>query len=227
LRYRILAKTDDVIVWCAADDEGKGGHCVRLEKKIGAAKIAWSEALVPTSALFMALAAQWILSGAIRGTNYYGFDGKMVQSLILTSFKFSGYFDLTSINPVQGIGSQLLPKNVWANPSLWPFAWFDKEIATDVSALIAFAGFASAMYVMTRCFDVPPLPSAVAAQLSIALFAPALLLVHSPTNFCLTPGDAIVYAPYMVVFGLLARLEPASWRSCGRAPAMYASCGRT
>ena len=163
----------------------------------------------------MLLAAQWILSSVIIGANYYGFDGKMAQSVALTAFKFAGYFDVTNLNPIQGVGSQLLPKNVWANPSLWPFASFDKELATDVSALIALGCFASAVYIMMRCFDAPVLLSALAAQSCIVLFAPALLLLHMPTNFCLTPADAVVYAPYMIALGLLARLQPGSWRSWG------------
>src|SRR5262249_37753568 len=48
---------------------------------------------------------------------------------------------------------------------------------------------------------------------SIALFAPGLLVVHTPTNFCLTPGDAVVYAPYMMALGLLGNLQPGSWRT--------------
>src|SRR5215813_6417340 len=183
------------------------------DSEVKVATTAASEALIALSALAMVLAAQWVLSGAIHGTNYYGFDGKMAQSAVLTAFKFSGYFNVTSISPIQGIGSQLLPKNVWANPAFWPFAVFDKETATDISALIAFGVFASAVYVMMRCFDIAVLPSALAAQASIALFAPALLVVHTPTNFCLTPGDAVVYAPYMVALGVLARLQPGSWRA--------------
>ena len=175
--------------------------------------IASAEFALAAAALLMLLGAQWMLSAVIVGTNYYGVDGKMAQSAVLTAYKFAGYFDITNLSPIQGIGSQLLPKNVWANPAFWPFAWFDKETATDVSALIALAYFASAIYLMMRCFDLPVVPSALAAQSSLALFAPALLLVRAPTNFCLTPGDAVVYAPYMLALGLLARLQPGSWRT--------------
>jgi len=163
----------------------------------------------------MLLAAQWIVCSVIPGSNYYTLDGKMVQSVVLTAFKFGGYFDVTNLNPVQGIGSQLLPKNVWANPAFWPFAFFDKETATDVSALIALACFASAAYIMMRCFDVPVLPSALAAQSCIILFAPTVLILAMPANFCLTPADAVVYAPYMIALGLLARLSPDAWQSFG------------
>ena len=166
-------------------------------------------------ALATLLAAQWILSSVIVGANYFGFDGKMAQSVALTAFKFAGYFDVTNLNPFQGVGAQLLPKNVWGNPSLWPFAFFDKKVATDVSALIALGCFASAVYIMMRCFDAPVLLSALAAQSCIVLFAPVLLLLHTPTNFCLTPADAVVYAPYMIALGLLARVQSGSWRSWG------------
>src|SRR5262249_1528849 len=35
------------------------------------------------------------------------------------------------------------------------------------------------------------------------------------TVFCLTPGNAVAYAPHMIALGLLARLEPGSWRAFG------------
>ncbi|MFL5069466.1 MAG: hypothetical protein ACJ8D9_07735 [Xanthobacteraceae bacterium] len=115
----------------------------------------------------------------------------MVQSAVLTAFKFGGYFDVTNLSPLQSPGTQLLPKNAWANPAFWPFAFVAKETATDISALIALACFVSAVYVMMRCFDVPVLLSALAAQSCIALFAPALLVVYTPTNFCLTPASSV------------------------------------
>ena len=142
-------------------------------------------------------------------------DGMMVQAIILAAVKFAGILDVTNLSPINGIGSQILPKNLWANPSLWPFAFFDKEFATDISALIALAIFVVGCDDMARCFDVPVVPSAISAQLCILLFAPTLLRLHMPTNFCLTPADAVVYAPYMAALGLFARIEPGSWRGFG------------
>src|SRR5262249_45565743 len=49
-------------------------------------------------------------------------------------------------------------------------------------------------------------------QSTVLLFAPTLLLLHMPTVYCLTPGHAVVYAPHVVALGLLARVEPGSWR---------------
>jgi hypothetical protein len=173
------------------------------------------EILIAGFALVALLAAQWMLSAAIQGTNYYGVDGKMAQATILTVFEFGGRFEINNINPIEGVGSQLLPMNVWANPAYWPFALVDKELATDLSAMVALAIFATAAYVMARCFDVPILASLIAAQFSIVLFAPAVLILQLPTVFCLTPGNAVGYAPHMIALGLLGRLEPGSWRSFG------------
>jgi hypothetical protein len=168
--------------------------------------------IVAGFALLTLLIAQWVLSTSIHGANYYGFDGKMAQATILAALKFGGLFDVTNISPIEGVGSQMMTINAWANPSLWPFAFFDKELATGLSALVALGIFMTACYIMTRCFDVPVVPSAIAAQLCIVLFAPALLILKMPTNFCLTPGNATVYAPHMIALGLLARIEPGPWR---------------
>jgi hypothetical protein len=162
-------------------------------------------------ALLGLLTGQAMLSAAIHGTNFVSHDGKMAQAITLAALKFAGVFHITNLSPIMGVGSQMLPKNVWSNPSFWPFALVDKQLATDISALIALAVFATGCYAMARCFDLPVAPSAVAAQSCIVLFAPTLLLLSMPTNFALTPADAVVYAPYMPVLGMLARLEPTSW----------------
>ena len=195
------------------DTAAPTAYGIRPNHAAAAAPVVSAELLIAGTALLLLLVAQWSLSQTILATNYYGGDGKMAQAVALMTFKFGGYFDITNLSPIQGFGSQALPKNVWVNPAFWPFALFAKETATDVSAVIALACFAGAAYVMMRCFDAPVLVSALAAQACIALFAPALLLTHTPTNFCLTPGDAVVYAPYMVALGLLARIEPGSWRT--------------
>ena len=158
-------------------------------------------------ALLALLAVQWTLSSAIHGTNYDGGDGKMAQATILAAVKFTAPFQVTTLSPIQGIGSQLLPLNVWANPAYWPFHLLDKALASDVSALIALMIFASACYVMARCFDVGVIASAIAAQLCIVLFAPMVLVLKLPTVFCINPGNAVAYAPHMIALGLLARLE--------------------
>jgi hypothetical protein len=88
--------------------------------------------------------------------------------------------------------------NVWANPAYWPFTFLPTELATDVSAAIALGIFVTAGYIMARCFDVPVVPSAIGAQLSIFVFAPTAFLYQLATVFCIMVGNAVVYAPHMI-----------------------------
>src|SRR3984893_4031902 len=170
------------------------------------------ELVVAGFALLALLAAQWTLFSYIHGTNYTGGDGKMAQATILAAVNFTAPFQLTTLSPIQGVGSQLLPLNVWANPAYWPFHFLDKALAPDVSALIALMIFAGACYAMARCFDVGVIASAIAAQLCIVLFAPMVLVLTLLTTFCINAGIAVTYAPHMVALGLLSRLELGSWR---------------
>jgi hypothetical protein len=171
------------------------------------------EIAVAGFAMLGLVAAELMLSSAIRGTNFDGGDGKFAQAIILAAYKFGGLVHFNNINPFQGLGSPLLPINVWINPAYWPFAILDTEPATDASAAVALGIFALACYVMARCFDVPIVLSAIAAQLSIVLFGPFIFLFQLSTVFSLMVGNAVVYAPYMMALGLFARLEPGSWRS--------------
>ena len=169
--------------------------------------------LIPIAVLGLiaTLTTQLILSAVIKGASYGEMDGEAAQAVILTAFRFAGIFDVSNINPLQGIGSQLFPLNVWANPAYWPFAFLDRQLATDVSAAIALACLMFACFLMARSFDLPVLPSIIAAQLCILLFAPAVLYLRlSAVVFAAIPGIAVAYAPYMVALGLLGRLEPGS-----------------
>jgi hypothetical protein len=190
-----------------------GAHASRVQ---GATKTQRSaiplEIAIVAFAMLSLVAAELMLSNAIRGTHFAGGDGKTAQALILAAYEFGGFFSFNNINPIQGVGSQLFPMNVWINPAYWPFAVMDKALASTVSGAVALGIFALACYVMARCFDVPIVPSAIAAQLSIVLFGPLVFLFQLSTVFSLMVGNAVVYAPYMIALGLLARLEPGSWR---------------
>src|SRR5262249_35236478 len=158
---------------------------------------------------FIALVgAELVLVVTIPGTNYGGADGKAAQAEIFATLEFARPFDITNLNPLQGLGSQMMPMNVWVNPAYWPFAFFDKELAAEISGVIALICYAAACYAMARCFDLPRLPSIIAAQLSIMLFPPAALALAFAPVFISVPGLAIVYAPHLLAFGLLARLSP-------------------
>src|SRR5262245_28679696 len=155
----------------------------------------WSEVMIAGFGLIALLVAEWILTSVIPGTQYSQDDGKMAQAVIHTALNFGGIFQLNNINPLQGIGSQLQPHNVWANPAYLPFAILDSPLALDVSVLVALGCLALACYLMARCFDVPVLPSIVAAQLSIILFGPVAYMLVFYQVFWINPGIAVVYAP--------------------------------
>ncbi len=167
----------------------------------------WGFGLV-VFALIALAGAELVLVIAIPGTNYGGADGKAAQAEILTTLEFARQFDISNLNPLQGMGSQMMPMNVWVNPAYWPFAIFDKELAAEISGVIALICYAVACYMMARCFDLPRLPSIVAAQLSIMLFAPAVVALAFTVTLHSIPGLAVVYAPHLLAFGLLARLSP-------------------
>jgi len=167
----------------------------------------WSFALVAFT-FFALVGAELALIITVPGVNYGGADGKAAQAEILATLEFGRPFDISNLNPLQGLGSQMMPMNVWVNPAYWPFALFDKELATKISPLIALFCYAVACYAMARCFDLPRLPSVVAAQLSVMLFGPAVLFLGFSVVFCTIPGLAVVYAPHVLAFGLLARLSP-------------------
>src|SRR5215831_8017895 len=154
------------------------------------------------------LGAELVLVTTIPGTNYDGADGKAAQAEILTTLEFAKLFDITNLNPLQGLWPQMMPMNVWVNPAYWPFAFFNKELAAEISGVIALICYALACYLMARLFDLPRLPSIIAAQLSVMLFAPAAGAMALSVVFVSIPGLAIVYAPHLLAFGLLARVSP-------------------
>jgi hypothetical protein len=165
---------------------------------------------VAGSAFVFLLIGEATMSAIIRGTHFAAVDGKMAEAVIRVAFRLAAPFDVTNLSHIQGVGSLLLPFNVWANPAYWPFAIIAGDRAAEVSGLIALACFAIAVYVMARCFDLPVVPSAVAAQSCIVLFGPLVLLASATTVFALEPGFAVVYAPLMVALGVLSRIEPGS-----------------
>jgi hypothetical protein len=158
------------------------------------------------------LLIEWLLetrlNTTMNGTHFAAADGRMAEAVVRTGYQFAAFPDLTNLNPLQGLGSQLLPMNVWINPIHWPLAVLDGKLATDVAGLVALTCVAAACYVMARCFDLSPLPSIIAAQLSLVMFGPIGPLLTFTASFVLLPGMAAVYAPYIAALGLLARIDP-------------------
>jgi hypothetical protein len=181
------ARTATVPEWCAPAHRGS---------------------LLVAFAFVALLGAQLLLVTSIPGTSYDGADGMAAQAEILTTMEFARPFDITNLNPLQGLFPQMMPMNVWVNPAYWPFAFFRKELAADISGIVALIWYAVACYLMARLFDLPRLPSIIAAQLSIMLLAPAAKALAFAAVFISIPGLAVVYAPHLLALGLLARLSP-------------------
>src|SRR5262245_8394360 len=158
------------------------------------------------------LIVEWLLETRLSTTtkraHFAANDGRMAEAVVRTGYQFAAFLNLTNLNPLQGFGSQLLPTNVWINPINWPLAFIDGKLATDIAGLVALTCVAAACYFMARCFDLSPLPSIIAAQLSLVLFGPLGPLLTFTASFILLTGMAAVYAPYIAALGLLARLGP-------------------
>jgi hypothetical protein len=122
------------------------------------------------------LVVEWFLETRLPTTmnasHFAAQDGRMAEAVVRTGYQFAAFFDLTNLNPPQGFGSQLLPTNVWINPVNWPLAFIEGKSATDIAGLVGLICMAAACYAMARCFDLRPLPSIIAAQLSLVLFGP-------------------------------------------------------
>src|SRR5215468_3436365 len=102
-----------------ANTEVSDGMCVRAARR---ADMPQSHGRAHCGFL---LVAELVLVTTIPGTNYDGADGKAAQAEILTTLEFAKVFDITSLNPLQGLWSQMMPMNVWVNPAYWPFAFFN------------------------------------------------------------------------------------------------------
>src|SRR5258708_7968606 len=220
-------------------DRGCAGAAIRSDLSESPPKSYWGFVLVAFA--FVALVgAELALIISIPGGNYGGADGKAAQAEILATLEFARAFDISNLNPLQGMGSQMMPMNVWVNPAYWPFAVFDKELATEISGVVALVCYAVACYVMARCFDLPRLPSVVAAQLSIMLFVPAALAVAiycpyrisgppaAPAAASICIGSFLVEVCAIFLLGMCAWLGArnlaAAWSSMDSHPRCSSQC---
>jgi hypothetical protein len=172
--------------------------------------------IFPLFGMCVLLIVEWLLetrlNTTMNGTHFAGGDGRMAEAIVRTGYQFAAFPYLTNLSPLQGFGSQLLPLNVWINPVHWPLAVLDGKLATDIAGLVALGCVAAACYFMARCFDVSPLSSIIAAQLTLCWFGPLGPLLTFTASVVLMTGLAAVYAPYIAALGLLARIDPGRTR---------------
>src|SRR5262249_25075075 len=155
-----------------------GAHCVLIMQLLHfremRTRFDLSKMIVVASGACALLIVEWLLETRLittaNGTFFASSDGRMAEAVVRTGYRLAAFFDVTNLNPTQGLGSQLLPLNVWANPVHWPLAFLDGKLATDIAGLIALSCIAVGSYVMARCFDLAVVPSIVAAQLCLLWF---------------------------------------------------------
>src|SRR5262249_61660443 len=73
----------------------------------------WGFGLV-AFALVVLLGAELVLIIRIPGGNYGGADGKAAHAAILATLEFARAFDISNLDPLQGMGSEMTPMNVLA-----------------------------------------------------------------------------------------------------------------
>lgn len=107
-----------------------------------------------------------------RTKHLHGGDGKSWQSLIGAFREFMPAFQLNMLNSLQvaaGLGS---PINIWADPVYWPFFSHDRLFATQASTLVAYMAIATAIFVLSRIWRVPPGASIAGAVSNWISFLP-------------------------------------------------------
>src|SRR5262245_2015558 len=61
--------------------------------------------------IFALFGAELALVLTIPGISYAGADGKAAQAIILATLEFAKPFHISNLNPLEGLGSQMMPMN--------------------------------------------------------------------------------------------------------------------
>jgi hypothetical protein len=70
------------------------------------------------------LGAELVLILAIPGINYAGADGKAAQAIVLATLEFAKPFHISNLNPLEGMGSQMMPYECLGQSDLLAFCLF-------------------------------------------------------------------------------------------------------
>ncbi len=154
-----------------------------------------------TFALVALVGAELTLIITIPGGNYGGADGKAAQAEILATLEFARAFDISNLNPLQGMGSQMMPMNVWVNPAYWPFAVFDKELATEISGVVALVCYAVACAPHVLAFGLLARLSPERPQ--VLLIGGGLLMLLSYSLYCDPLWTMVSGLAWVVPFGVV------------------------
>jgi hypothetical protein len=173
-------------------------------------------------ALALTIPLIWRAWTIIGPNTYQGGDGKGWQSLIREVIEFAPAFQLNILNPLQGAAGFGSPTNVWVNPVYWPFFSDDPLFATQTSTLVAYLAVASAIFVLSRVWRVPP-GASIAGSLSSFIVFPSFSYIFGFATLLTIVPDAAMGAALMIITASISYcVNNLQWRSIIRAALLLA-----
>jgi hypothetical protein len=167
--------------------------------------------------LFGALA---LVVKALGPDTYSGVDGKFNQDLITTYLSFGRPFEVNTVNPLEGVFSQLYPLNIWLNPGFMQFLIFDHDTALVASTALFLFIYCLSIYALARTVDSSNAVAVVGAQLGAFVFPPLYRLSGLFSNYDLMPGGSLTPALFTLLLCVILRLRDVSWRNFAIAVAL-------
>lgn len=138
---------------------------------------------------------------------YAGTDGRLFKNLIAAQIQFSTPFSLNSLNPLQGLGNQIVPINIWLQPSYLPFLFFEEGAAATISMVLSWLALLVSSYFLSRQLGIGKTTSLIAAQLITVQFFPFQYELGLAINYLLNPAVAFTTAVVITLLGFAIRLS--------------------
>ncbi len=173
--------------------------------KIGQALRAFPHIYFFTSTALLMLFCIFVWIDMPQGL-FAGTDGRLYKNLISTQIQFSEWFSLNAFNPLQGMGNQIIPMNVWLHPAYLPFHFFSDGTAALISTALSWLALVTSCYFLSRKLGIGEATSIVAAQISTVLFFPFQYEFDQHINYLLNPGVALITALVITGLTLIDRL---------------------
>jgi hypothetical protein len=159
------------------------------------------------TSLALTLPLVWQSWRIVGPSTYAGGDGKSLQAGILAFQKFAPPFEINTLLPIQGLAEFATPVNIWANPVLWPFLYWDLNFASQTSTMIAYVALAVAAFALARTLCLPAAASVAGAVSAIIVMPPFFFVTGFSTLFAIIPGAAMNAALAIMAATLAYRVQ--------------------
>lgn len=150
---------------------------------------------------------------ALGPATYSGGDGKFNQDLITSYLSLARPFTVNTLNPLEGVFSQLYPLNIWLNPGFVTFLIFDHDTALIVSTAVFLFIYCLSIYALARTAGASPGVAIVGAQIGVFAFPPLYHLSGLFSIYDLCPGGSLTPALLTLLLCVILRLRAPSWRN--------------